>query len=207
MRYLKSTALLLLTLGSSASVLSRSAIAQLAKGVDSASLADELIADQFSLKTTEASAVGNGQTWPGLESPRQDVQRAAPDDLMGNQLENTVAPLVSDVRSPQLSDSKQSASKDVSNVASDKAPTSSPNRLSLDQFRALTEQANSAQTETTATAKITDTASTHDSVDSADSAKIVVADQTTTENRTEQIAQTEDLPVLEEETPPATAAP
>ena len=131
MRYLKSTAFLLLALGSSVSVLSRSAIAQLAEEADSASLTDKPAA---------------------------------------NSQQDTSAPLALE-------------------STSDKSATEPSNRLSLTQFRALAEQANIAQTNI-----------------AADTREIAVTDRTTAESRAEQIAQTEDLPVLEE-TPPTTAAP
>ena len=163
MRYFKSTALLLLTLSSSASVLSRSAIAE-----------------------TEDSATAVSKTQTDLGSLLNGVQRSVPGDLLGSRQENAVVPLVSEARSPQFSSSERSASKDAAEVASDK----NPNRLSLAQFRAIAEQAHSAQTEP-----------------AIDAAGIVGTPQTAAKNRTAQIAQTEDLPVLEEETPPATAAP
>ncbi len=136
MRYLKSTAFLLLALGSSVSVLSRSAIAQLAEEADSASLTDKPAA---------------------------------------NSQQDTSAPLALE-------------------STSDKSATEPSNRLSLTQFRALAEQANSVQ------ANIAQTNI------AADTREIAVTDRTTAESRAEQIAQTEDLPVLEE-TPPTTAAP
>ena len=164
MRYLKSTALLLLTLSSSASVLSRSAIAQLAEEADNASLIDESVADPSPAAEIDASAAGTRQPSPELGSLLHSIER-----------------------SPQWSDSDRSASGDVLEIASDKAP----DRLSLAQFRALAEQAHSAQTDTALSA--TEIA--------------VAAEQTTAKDRTGQVAQTEDLPVLEEETPPTTAAP
>ncbi|MGB3769491.1 MAG: TolC family protein [Phormidesmis sp.] len=141
MRYLKSTAFLLLALGSSVSVLSRSAIAQLAEEADSASLTDKPAA---------------------------------------NSQQDTSAPLALE-------------------STSDKSATEPSNRLSLTQFRALAEQANSVQTNSVQ-ANIAQTNI------AADTREIAVTDRTTAESRAEQIAQTEDLPVLEE-TPPTTAAP
>jgi len=141
MRYLKSTAFLLLALGSSVSVLSRSAIAQLAEEADSASLTDKPAA---------------------------------------NSQQDTSAPLALE-------------------STSDKSATEPSNRLSLTQFRALAEQANIAQTNSVQ-ANIAQTNI------AADTREIAVTDRTTAESRAEQIAQTEDLPVLEE-TPPTTAAP
>ena len=141
MRYLKSTAFLLLALGSSVSVLSRSAIAQLAEEADSASLTDKPAA---------------------------------------NSQQDTSAPLALE-------------------STADKSATEPSNRLSLTQFRALAEQANSVQTNSVQ-ANIAQTNI------AADTREIAVTDRTTAESRTEQIAQTEDLPVLEE-TPPTTAAP
>ncbi|PZO18098.1 MAG: transporter [Leptolyngbya foveolarum] len=140
MRYLKFTALLLLTISSSASVLSRSAIAQQVEGADSASLADEPIADQSPAVKAEEFAAGIYPTPLDLETLRRGIQRSASGDLLG------------------------------------------------------TEQATSSQT-----GFQTNTA--------ADTTEIAVADRTAATNRTEQIAQAEDLPVLEEGTPATTAAP
>ena len=179
MRYLKSTALLLLTLSSSASVLSRSAIAQLAEEADGASLADDPTADQLPIAEAEELTASARQTPLDLASLLSGIERPVSSSLIENRTKNTVAPQVSKARSPQFSASEYSASKDVSKVASDAAPTSSPNRLSLAQLRALTEQAHSP---TEITAQIA-------------------------QDRTEQVVQAEDLPVLEEGDPPATAAP
>lgn len=200
MRYLTSTALLLLTISSLASVLSRSAIAQLAEEADSASLADEPIADQSPAVEAEEYTASTYQTPLDLETLRRGIQRSASGDLLGNRAKNTVAPLVAEVRSPQFSDSERSASRRVAAVASDETPTNSSNRLSLAQFRALTEQATSSETGSqNNTASQTNTA--------VDTTEIAVADRTAATNRTEQIAQAEDLPVLEEGTPATTAAP
>jgi len=171
MRYFKSAAFLLLAIGSSAFVLSRSAIAQIAEEADSASLIDKPIANPSATEEAEESAVGSDPVQLDLESLLNSVQRSTLGDLLGRQSENE----------------KTAASEDT---ASKETATDLSNRLSLAQFRALAEATYSASTSS-----------------AADTAETAVTDRTTAQNRTKQVAQTEDLPVLEEGTPPATAAP
>ncbi len=171
MRYLKSAAFLLLAIGSSAFVLSRSAIAQIAEEADSASLTDKPIANPSATEEAEESAVGSDPVQLDLESLLNSVQRSTLGDRIGSQSKNE----------------ETAASEDT---ASKETATDLSNRLSLAQFRALAEATYSASTNA-----------------AADTAETAVADRTTAPNRTEQVAQTEDLPVLEEGTPPATAAP
>ena len=171
MRYLKSAAFLLLAIGSSAFVLSRSAIAHIAEEADSTSLPDEPIANPSATEEAEESAVGSDPVQLDLESLLNSVQRSTLGNRIGSQSKNE----------------ETAASEDT---ASKETATDLSNRLSLAQFRALAEATYSASTSS-----------------AADTAETAVADRTTAQNRTEQVAQTEDLPVLEEGTPPATAAP
>ena len=168
MRYFKSTAFFLLAISSLASVLSREATAQ---------IADET-ATSGTIEADEGAASSDESTELDLKSFLDSAQRSRPVSLLTSS---------SDL------DSATTELATTEPATTEPAAKSSPNRLTLEDFRALATPPAPRFSRETPSPEVT-----------AKTAKIVV------EDRTGQIAQANDLPVLEESpsTPDApTAAP
>ena len=180
MRYLKSTAFLLLIMSSSTSILSRSAIAQLAEGTDNPSDTEE----------TEGAAGSPEASLEASEAPNQTVDlRSLLDGAQGStasrlQTRSKVAtPAVSEAQSPQFA-----ASLDTPEASEANAIAPARNSFDLAAFQRLLANQNKQQTEV----------AVEDLTEAQSSPKIALPSQ--------QVAQADaELPVLEE-TPP-TAAP
>ena len=176
-------------MGSSVSLLSRSAIAQLAEA-DGEVLADNPSGNEKA-ETTEVKRSGSTPepTTLDLGALLNSIERSAPGDLLGRTADSSspiateagVLPTVTEMRSPQFSASL------ASDANSETIAQASPNKLTLERFRELISApaVESAPEETTSTTQVD------------------------VEDRTEQIAQTEDdLPTLEEADPvPPLGAP
>ena len=200
MRYLKSTAFFLLAISSSASVLSRSAIAQIAEEADSATPADTPLTDEATdsekIEASERSAIAS-ETSLDLATFLDSAERSVSNRLLISRSdtesasENAIVPVVSTARSPQFVDIE--SAPEPTTKAADK---SSPNRLTLDEFRALATQPSPQFSPDIS------------SPDAAEPTEEII--EIAVEDSTEQIAQSEDLPVLEEspsEPDEPTAAP